>query len=126
MRYSPLSHTTSLLIVIFVGMCSFAAIEQNILSNDTATQPTGQIAGATELNAIVPPNPTNTLYVELQQKQTDLKKKEQELNARESFLNSQLQPTPKAIHTLYTLIVGLFILIVINFILDLRRKTQHA
>lgn len=74
-------------------------------------------------SASVPPNPINTLALQLQSKEENLNIRESQLNKKEAELasaNYVLQN--KIIWGMIIGIVTLFILIILNFILDWRRR----
>jgi len=78
-------------------------------------------------SASVPPNPINTLALQLEEKQTKLDARESQLDKRETDLKSSSSVLEnKVIWGMMIGIVVLFILISLNFILDWhRRKTKY-
>ncbi len=128
-KKSPtLSTTTSVTTLLFVSLLGFTLIQQSIAGYlQDSTIPAGTVAGTSAVSAEVPVTPTNTLYADLQKQQAALNKKDQELRAKESYLNNKLQPTPAAIRTLYVLVSCLFLMVIINFIFDVRRqRLRHS
>jgi len=74
-------------------------------------------------SASVPPNPMNTLALQLKEKENRLNIRESQLNKRETDLkspNSVMQN--KVIWGMMIGIIALFVLIMINYILDWRRR----
>lgn len=78
-------------------------------------------------SASVPENPMNTLALQLSDKETKLAQKENELNKREAEIESAKYVLQNKV--IWGMIIGiiiLFILILINFFLDWRRrKTKY-
>lgn len=91
----------------------------------------GQYLGARFSSAVgmsvsVPENPVNKLALELQQKENSLTQKEQELNAREQALNeSNNNRQSTLIMVLGAGIAVLFVLVILNYILDYRRRRRE-
>ena len=76
-------------------------------------------------SASVPVNPMNTLALQLKEKEDRLNIRESQLNKRETDLSSASSVLQNKI--IWGMIIGiavLFILIVLNFVLDWRRKRK--
>jgi len=74
-------------------------------------------------SASVPENPMNTLAMQLKEKQDDLNIREKQLDKREADIESANYILEnKLIWGMLIGIIVLFLLIIINFILDWRRK----
>lgn len=85
-----------------------------------------KIGSAVGMSSSVAENPFNKLALDLKNKENSLSQKEQALNAREAVLNSQIGSNQAVL--LWVIIAGiliLFILIIINFILDYRRRKNE-
>jgi len=78
-------------------------------------------------SASVPPNPMNTLALQLKEKEDKLNTRESQLDKRETDLKSSSSVLQnKIIWGMMAGIVALFLLIILNFILDWRRrKTKY-
>jgi len=77
-------------------------------------------------SASIPPNPVNTLALQLKEKENRLDARESQLEKRETDLkstNSVLQN--KVIWGMLVGIIILFVLILLNFILDWRRRRSE-
>ncbi|KKQ61400.1 MAG: hypothetical protein US83_C0006G0040 [Candidatus Falkowbacteria bacterium GW2011_GWC2_38_22] len=85
-----------------------------------------KVGSAVGMSSSVAENPFNKLALDLKNKENSLSQKEQALNAREAELNSRSGLNQTVL--LWVVIVGifiLFILIIINFILDYRRRKNE-
>jgi hypothetical protein len=81
-----------------------------------------KFGSAVGMSVSVPENPFNKLAVQLKEKEADLAQKEQDLNAREQALNNHNNPL------MIVLVIGigvLFVLILLNYYLDYRRRRQE-
>lgn len=109
---------TGSLTVLFVACIAYAKIQPALREfTESYTVPTPAVAGIA-VGGTIEPTPTNTLYAELQTQQAALDKKNAELEAERKYLE-QNKNTENTL--LYTLILILGALVLINFYYDIKR-----
>ncbi len=77
------------------------------------------------VTAGVPPNPFNTLALQLKEKEERLAQKEVELNKREEELSRVSNLQTKLIWGMFAGIIVLFLLILLNYYLDYQRRKNE-
>lgn len=123
MRITTLTGSLTLLLVSAVALTGILPAVDKFQKE--ITLPVGTIAGVS-LGGTVEATPTNTLYAELQKREGAISKKEQDLKAQEAYLNKNFDPTPGTIKFLYLLVVALFVLVVVNFLFDIKRHHKES
>lgn len=106
--------------ILCVGVAVVIPIEHGIVEYIRVVSPDAKVAG-TSVSAEVPVTPENTLAKQLKEKELELNEREQKLKAKDAYLSKNFTPTPGTIRTLYFSLIILAILLIINFIMDLKR-----
>ena len=85
-----------------------------------------RIGSAVGMSVSVQENPFNKLALQLKEKEDKLNQREEDLAARESVLNTPNTFQAKLILFLAIGITVLFILVIVNFYLDYKRRKKRA
>jgi len=131
MRQKFFFNLTLILFIIFISLLGYSKIVLKIRPTDLVYYSLASLGSSVGVSVSVPPNPYNTLVVQLEEWQKQLEEKEKLLTQKEIELNQKSIFQGEIISKLvFALLVIIFLLILINFYFDFKfrikfLKSQH-
>ncbi len=115
-----------ILILSFVFIFGFYWFSYKISPIFVVNYLAAQAGSAIGISATVPPNPYNTIAQQLNKKEKELQEREKEINQKEKQIKEKVVSQNKAIlWGLFSMTFILFVLILMNFYLDFKRKKSN-
>jgi hypothetical protein len=125
MRPKFLFNLTIILFFFFLFLLGYSKIVLKIAPTDLVFYSLASLGSSVGVSVSVPPNPYNTLVVQLQEWQNKLTEKEKILNQKELELRQKSVIEGEIISKLIlALLIIIFLLVLINFYLDFKFRVK--
>jgi len=125
MRQKFLFNLTITLFIFFIFLLGYSKIALKVGPTDLVSYSLASLGSSVGVSVSVPPNPYNTLAVQLQEWQKRLEEKEKILTQKEIELNQKSIFQGEIISKLVvSLLIIIFLLILINFYLDFKFRIR--
>jgi len=125
MRQKFFFNLTITLFIFFIFLLGYSKIALKVGPTDLVSYSLASLGSSVGVSVSVPPNPYNTLAVQLQEWQKRLEEKEKILTQKEIELNQKSIFQGEIISKLVvSLLVIIFLLILINFYLDFKFRIR--
>jgi hypothetical protein len=125
MKPKFLFNLTIFLFFFFLFLLGYSKIILRIAPTDLVSYSLASLGSAVGVSVSVPPNPYNTIAVQLQDWQNKLIEKEKTLNQKELELRQKSVIQGEIISKLIVALLGIiFLLVLINFYLDFKFRVK--
>jgi hypothetical protein len=125
MRQKFFFHLTLVLFIFFILLLGYSKLALKVGPTDLVFYSLASLGSSVGVSVSVPPNPYNTLAVQLEQWQKRLEEKEKILTQKEIELNQRTIFQGEIISKLIVaLLIIIFLLILINFYLDFKFRIR--